>query len=75
MACAISEIFHLRYGHSLELNALEQVSPSEGVAFVSRQTGRNGIAAYVAPVEDVEPADAGEVTCALSGNGVLTTCL
>lgn len=75
MACAVSDIFNIRYGHSLELNALEKVSPSMGVAFVSRQMGRNGVAAYVAPIEGVQPASAGEVTCALSGNGVLTTCL
>lgn len=72
---AVSSIFDIRYGHSLELNALEQTSPKEGVAFVSRQRGGNGISAYVAPLDDVEPAPAGEVTCALSGNGVLTTCL
>lgn len=42
---------------------------------MSRQRGANGISAYVAPMDDVEPAPAGEVTCALSGNGVLTTCL
>lgn len=75
MPCAVSDIFDMRYGHSLELNALEQVSSNVGVAFVSRQMGRNGIAAYVSPIEDVEPAIAGEVTCALSGNGVLTTSL
>ncbi|RUX20518.1 S-CspCI protein [Mesorhizobium sp. M2A.F.Ca.ET.037.01.1.1] len=72
---AVSSIFDIRYGHSLELNALEQTSPKEGVAFVSRQKGSNGISAYVTPLADVDPAPAGEVTCALSGNGVLTTCL
>lgn len=75
MTATVSEIFDIRYGHSLELNALKQVTPRDGVAFVSRQRGRNGISAYVAPVDDMEPAPAGEITCALSGNGVLTTCL
>jgi len=33
----------------------------------------NGIASHVAPVPDLEPAPAGELTCALSGNGILST--
>jgi len=73
MPCAVSEVFTVRYGHSLELNALEHSSPADGVAFVSRQMGRNGISAYVSPIEGVEPAPAGEISCALGGNGVLTT--
>lgn len=75
MPCAVPDIFDIRYGHSLELNALELSTPKDGVAFVSRQMGDNGISAYVSPLEDLDPAPAGEVTCALSGNGVLTTCL
>ena len=75
MTCPVSEIFDIRYGHSLELNALKRVSSHDGIAFVSRQTGANGISAYVAPVDGLEPAPAGEISCALSGNGVLTTCL
>lgn len=73
MTCAVSDIFNVRYGHSLELNAIKQVPAGEGVAFVSRQMGRNGISAYVAPIDDLEPAPAGDVSCALGGNGVLTT--
>lgn len=75
MPCAVSDIFDVRYGHSLELNALALSNPKDGIAFVSRQTGQNGISAHVMPIDDIEPAPAGEVTCALSGNGVLTTCL
>lgn len=75
MPCVVSDIFEIRYGHSLELNALEISTAKDRVAFVSRQMGDNGISAYVSPVEGLDPAPAGEVTCALSGNGVLTTCL
>lgn len=73
MPVPVSEIFDVRYGHSLELNSLEQSSSQGGVAFVSRQRGRNGISAYVAPIDDLEPAPAGDISCALGGNGVLTT--
>jgi hypothetical protein len=73
MNCAVSDIFDVRYGHSLELNALEQSTAKDGVAFVSRQIGHNGISAYVTPIDDLDPAPAGDISCALGGNGVLTT--
>lgn len=73
MGCPVSDVFDVRYGHSLELNVLEQSSGKDGMAFVSRQMGHNGISAYVAPIEGVEPAPAGDISCALGGNGVLTT--
>lgn len=72
----LSNLFEVRYGHSLELNRLKLLSKSEGgIPFVSRKMGDNGISAYVAPVGGVAPAPAGELTCALSGNGVLSTFL
>lgn len=72
----VSELFDVVYGHSLELNRLSLMSKEDGgIAFVSRKMGDNGISAYVAPVDGVTPAPAGELTCALSGNGVLSTFL
>lgn len=73
MECVVSDIFDVRYGHSLELNAIEQSSAKHGIAFVSRQMGHNGISAYVAPIDGLEPAPVGDISCALGGNGVLTT--
>lgn len=73
MACVVSDIFDVRYGHSLELNVLELSDPKEGVAFVSRQMAQNGISAYVKPIAGIEAAPAGDISCALGGNGVLTT--
>jgi Type I restriction modification DNA specificity domain len=70
----LSELFEIRYGHSLELNRLKQVrADAGGVPFVSRKMGDNGIAAYVKLIDGVEPAPGGELSCALSGNGVLST--
>lgn len=66
----LDRIFHLRYGHSLELNALKQVDPPEGVNFVSRAMRNNGVTARVKV--DVPFAKAGEVSVALGGNGVLS---
>jgi len=70
MTQRLDRIFDLRYGHSLELNALVQVEPPDGVNFVSRTMGNNGVAARV--VVDVEPAKPGELSVALGG-GVLST--
>lgn len=67
----IDEIFDLRYGQSLELNALSQVDAPDGVNFVSRAMGNNGVTARVLPPSS--PAEAGEITVALSGNGVLSS--
>ena len=73
MTCPVSEIFDVRYGHSLELNALVQSNQKNGVAFVSRQIGQNGVSTYVAPIDELIPAPGGDISCALGGNGVLTT--
>ncbi len=70
----LSDLFEIKYGHSLELNKLKLLSLEEGgVAFVSRKSVDNGISEYVAPIPNLSPAPAGELTCALSGNGVLST--
>lgn len=67
----LDQVFRLRYGHSLELNALRRVHAPEGVNFVSRAMGNNGVTARV----DVGavPARPGEMSVALGGNGVLST--
>ncbi len=71
MSRRLCDLFDLRYGHSLELNALEQVDPPNGVNFVSRAMGNNGVTARV--LTAATPAFAGELSVALGGNGVLST--
>lgn len=68
----LSDLFDVRYGNSLELNRLQTCGP-EGVTFVSRKSTNNGVSAYVKPIDGVDPNPAGELTCAMSGNGVLST--
>lgn len=67
----LDELFDLRYGHSLELNALTQVAAPDGVNFVSRAMRNNGVTARVKT--SVEPGPAGDITVALGGNGVLSS--
>ncbi len=69
----VGDLFEVTYGHSLELNRLTVVDAAVGVPFVSRKMGDNGISAFVAPIADVAPAPSGSLSCALSGNGILST--
>ncbi len=72
----VQTLFDVNYGHSLELNRLIKLSRDEGgVPFVSRVMGNNGISAYVAPIEGIAPTQGGVLSCALGGNGVLSTFL
>lgn len=72
MTQRLDQIFDLRYGHSLELNTLTQVESPAGVNFVSRAMGNNGVTARVLDPTGT-PGLAGELTVALSGNGVLSS--
>jgi hypothetical protein len=67
----LDQLFDLRYGHSLELNALTQVEAPDGVNFVSRAMRNNGVTARVRT--SVAPGLTGEITVALGGNGVLSS--
>jgi type I restriction modification DNA specificity protein len=68
----VGDMFESRYGNSYELCNLQR-DPS-GINFVSRRMGNNGVSAKVARTED-DPFPAGRLTVALSGNGVLETCV
>lgn len=65
----LSELFDLRYGHSLELNHMTLADSKNGIAFVSRKNRDNGVSAFVNPVKDVAPASPGELSVALGGQG------
>ncbi|HBM2968423.1 TPA: restriction endonuclease subunit S [Klebsiella michiganensis] len=65
----INDLFHLEYGHSLELNRLEQSTAANSVNFVGRAARNNGVTARVAPISNIQPAPAGAITVALNGQG------
>jgi hypothetical protein len=65
----IEELFTLEYGHSLELNRLEQSPASDAVNFVGRAARNNGVTAKVRPIPSLDPAPAGTITVALNGQG------
>ncbi|MDD2749414.1 restriction endonuclease subunit S [Acidithiobacillus albertensis] len=65
----INDLFTLSYGHSLELNRLEQSATPEAINFVGRAARNNGVTAQVKPIPGLEPAPAGTITVALNGQG------
>lgn len=65
----VDDLFSIRYGHGLSLNALREVEPPEGVNFVSRGTTNNGVSARVLPPRGVVLGAPGELTVALNGEG------
>lgn len=68
----INDIFEVHYGTNLELNALKR--DADGINFVSRTAGNNGVSAKVARVSGLEPTPAGVLTVA-GGGSVLATFL
>jgi hypothetical protein len=65
----VSDLFHLDYGHSLELNRLEQSIEPDAINFVGRAIRNNGVTARVKPVAGLVPSPAGTLTVALNGQG------
>jgi Type I restriction modification DNA specificity domain len=70
----IGELFDVRYGTNLELNALEEVGKKDmhTVNFVSRTSRNNGISAIVKRIDNIEPISGGVLTVA-GGGSVLET--
>lgn len=65
----INELFDLEYGHSLELNRLEQSQEADAVNFVGRAARNNGVTARVRPIPNLTPAQPGTISVALGGQG------
>jgi len=65
----ISDLFTLRYGHSLELNRLERSPEPDAINFVGRAARNNGVTARVRRIPDLDPAASGTISVALGGQG------
>ena len=63
---AVNELFEVRYGANLELNAMRH--RADGINFVSRTARNNGISARVERVPNVAPLPAGTITVAGGGS-------
>lgn len=65
----INDLFTLAYGHSLELNRLDQSSGPDAINFVGRAARNNGVTARVSLIAGLAPAAAGTISVALGGQG------
>jgi hypothetical protein len=68
----IEDLFDIKYGINLELNACEITQDKDGINFVARTAENNGVVAKVKPIDNKTPQPAGVLTCA-SGGSVLST--
>ncbi|MGV1071782.1 restriction endonuclease subunit S [Clostridium perfringens] len=67
----VNDLFDVKYGVNLELNKCEILEDGSGINFVSRISGNNGVVAKVKKIQGLEPQEAGTISCAASGFGVL----
>ncbi len=72
----VSELFHVKYGVNLELNACDECdrTAENSVNFVARTAENNGVSSRVIILSDVTPQRAGLITVA-GGGSVLSTFL
>ena len=67
----ISALFTLQYGHSLELNRLDQSENPDSIHFVGRAARNNGVTARVAPQPGLSRLRAAPYQLPLGDKGVL----
>ena len=70
--CKVSDLFLVKYGVNLELNALEQ--DKNGINFLSRTSKNNGVSAKVKKIANIDSLPAGTITVA-GGGSVMETFL
>ena len=72
----VSDIFNIKYGVNLELNACVECERNDtnSVSFVARTAENNGVSAYVTSIEDIPAQKAGLISVA-GGGSVLSTFL
>lgn len=68
----LQNIFIIKYGVNLELNACEEISDETAINFVSRTESNNGISSKVKSIEGVTAQKEGLITVA-GGGSVLST--
>jgi hypothetical protein len=68
----VNDLFDIKYGINLELNACEITTDKDGINFIARTAENNGVVAKVKPIAGKIPQPTGVLTCA-SGGSVLST--
>src|SRR5437763_9141609 len=67
----LNRLFQVEHGSKLDLNKMEQCAPGYGaVTFIGRSAERNGLAAFVRKLDNLQPFDSGLITVALGGSAL-----
>lgn len=62
----VSSLFHINKGHQLALNRVQLASdPRDALAYVARSHRNSGITAWVQPIPNLPPAQAGDISVCL----------
>ena len=64
----VGELFHVKYGINMELDACTVTADDDGINFVARTSDNNGVVAKVKLIEGKTPQPAGVLSCAGSGS-------
>ena len=67
----LNSIFEISRGNKFDFNKMVEASRGEhSIAFIRRSAERNGLAAFVEKVENIEPYESGLITVALGGSAL-----
>jgi hypothetical protein len=67
----LNRLFKVKHGSKLDLNKMEECAPGNGaIVFVGRSGERNGLAAFVKKLDNLDPFDSGLITVALGGSAL-----
>lgn len=70
----LNQLFKVEYGNKFDLNKMDLLSKADGgVNFVNRSSRNCGVSGSVAPVADVKPYKAGNITVSLGGTFLLSS--
>ena len=68
----LDAVFEVSYGNKLDMNKMIPAGRRDGITFVGRRGGNQGVSGYVQIVPDLEPYAPGIVTVALGGSYLLS---
>ena len=67
----LNSIFEISRGNKFDFNKMVEASSGEhSIAFIRRSAEKNGLAAFVEKVENIEPYESGLITVALGGSAL-----
>ena len=67
----LNRLFEIKHGSKLDLNKMDECAPGNGaIVFVGRSGERNGLAAFVRKLDNLDPFDSGLITVALGGSAL-----